>query len=157
MAEYQEIIISGGSGGGGSSAPPTWDAIEGKPTVFPPDPDLIPDGEYVVPHTWVVPGDVAVPSGDTNVIPPMFANGDHYDISIVSVLCRMSSGTSVSFNVVVGASSVGSFTATTNTLYSDLTYDIVSKSAIAPVVTAVSGSPKNLTITISLKYKKKEV
>lgn len=157
FSEYELIVISGE--GGGPSQPVNWGSIEDKPTVFPPDPALIPDGEYVVPHTWVIPGEVFVPSGDTNVLPPMLVDTVGYDATIVRVSSKTGVGT-VTFNTKVDTTDLGLFVSTTNSTTATYNQVVPVGSGITPVVpfvTAVSGTPKNLSITVFIKYKKKEV
>lgn len=156
-SEYELIVVSG-EGGGGPAQPITWESIEGKPDTFPPDPLLIPDVEYVVPHTWIIPGEVFVPSGDTNVLPPMLIDTVGFNATVVRVSAKTGVGT-VTFNTKVATTDLGLIVATSanpiTATYNEAVPIGSGTTAVVPFVTAVSGSPKNLSITVFVKYKKK--
>lgn len=107
-------------------------------------------------HTWALSGAIAVPSGDTDFINPMYvAEGANETVVLDKVRYKLNSGTSATFKLQVAGSDATGFTglsATTTATTTNPTDVAVSDTdAIVPVVTAVSGLPVNLTITIFLK------
>lgn len=108
-------------------------------------------------HTWAISGTIAVPSGDTDFIIPMFVSEGANEVVVLDkVRYIINSGTSATFKLQVNGSDATGFTgisctttaATTDP--SDVSLSDLDK--LAPVVTAVSGTPKNMTITIFLKH-----
>ncbi len=108
-------------------------------------------------YTWTVSGAIAVPSGDTDFINPMFiglASGETAKLAACKYI--VNSGTSVTAKLQINGSDATGFTAisvTTTAASTDPT-DIVLSGGdkLALIVTAVSGSPKNLTFTIFVEY-----
>jgi hypothetical protein len=108
-------------------------------------------------HTWTIGGAIAVPSGDTNFINPMFVaalSGD--TVTLDSVRYKINSGTSVTFKMQVNGSDATGFTgiSCTTTAASTNPTDVAlsNNDVLVPVVTAVSGSPVNMTITAYLHH-----
>lgn len=116
-----------------------------------------------IPHTWAVQGDVLVASGETDYIVPMFVPvPTGQSVSLVAVHAKVTSG-SVSFKMynystnadvtAYGTTAVPLTVAPGPQLWDNTDYAITTNGTqIAPVVTAVSGSPKNLTITAYFDY-----
>lgn len=148
------ITLSGGS----SSGPVAWDDVTDKPTVFPPDPAMIPNSvsEISFPQTWVIPGDVSVPSGDTNLIPPLLMSVLSGKTAVLKgVRHKISSGTSVTYKIQKNGTDITGYTAmTVNTSNQKVVTDVplVDTDILQPVVTAVSGSPKNMSISLIMEY-----
>lgn len=112
-----------------------------------------------LPYTWAVPGLVSLASGDTDYICPMFVSapsGDKWTCKIVKVRARINSGTSVTMKMQAAGADVTGFTGiSVTTTTGNTTPTGVSLSdgdALVPVVTATSGSPKNMTVTAYLTY-----
>jgi hypothetical protein len=107
--------------------------------------------------TWAVGGTVAVPSGDVDFIVPSFVGvGANETVVLDKVRYVINSGTSVTFDIKINGSNATGFTSLSATTTaattdpSDVSLSDLDK--IAPVVSAVSGTPKNLTITAFLKH-----
>lgn len=108
-------------------------------------------------HTFLIPGLIAVPSGATDYIPPMFVTvptGMTVKISKTRQVIR--AGTSATFKLqkngvditgftgIAATTTAGSTTPTAVTLAND---DIISL-----IVTAISGAPDNLSVKLVLDY-----
>lgn len=113
--------------------------------------------EILIPHTWSVQGEIKVPSGDTDFIPGFFVKvPTGQTVSIASARYKINSGTSVTAKVQVNGSDATGFTgmsvgtAAAETDPSDVT--LANNDLVTLVVTAVSGTPKNMSFTIFLKY-----
>lgn len=110
-----------------------------------------------VPHTWALKGVIAVPVGDTDYIPPMFVPvPSGRTAKLVAVRYRINAGTSATFKLQVNGSDATGFTALSATTTSATTnpadVSLADGDALAMVVTAVSGSPFNMTVTAYLEY-----
>lgn len=111
-----------------------------------------------VPHTWAVAGEVKVPVGDVDVIPgffvPTLATGQ--TIKLVEARHKLGSGTSVTVKLQKNGVDITGFTGISVTTTASLTnptdVNLAAGDYIQPVVTAVSGTPKNLTLTVALEY-----
>lgn len=111
-----------------------------------------------IPHTFTITGEVKVASGDTSFIPPFFVPVPVGQTAVlVGVRSVIKSGTSVTFDVlrdgftvstgwsgIVAATAPSDF-AGTPTGWTDGQY-------LSMVVTAVSGTPKNLSVTVYVDY-----
>ena len=111
-----------------------------------------------VAHTFAVSGQVYVPVGDTYFIPPFFAPVPvGQTVTIAAARYKINSGTSVTFNInkngttVTGLSALSASTTATTALATGLNV-CVADDPIALVVTAVSGTPMNMTVTLYLDY-----
>lgn len=108
-------------------------------------------------HTWTLPGEVKVAVGDTDFICPMFvAEPSAQDVRLVAVRARINSGTSATVKLqhdgadATGFTGISITTADATTDPADV--DLTDAKKLVPVVTAVVGTPKNLTITAWLEY-----
>jgi hypothetical protein len=111
----------------------------------------------VIPHTFAVGGDIVVPSGDTDYIPPFFVNVPSGKlVNLVSCRHRINSGTSATVKVqrngvdVTGFTGISVTTTATTTNPADIA--IANNDMIAIVVTAISGTPRSLSFTLFLEY-----
>ena len=110
-----------------------------------------------VPHTWAVPGEIKVPSGDTDFIVPFFVpvpSGRY--AKIVACRYKINSGTSVTAKLQVNGSDATGFTGISVTTTAATTdpadVSLADGDRLALVVTAVSGTPKNMSFTVYLDY-----
>lgn len=108
-------------------------------------------------HTWAIYGEIKVPSSDIDFLVPMFAaEGANEVVVLDKVRYVINSGTSVTFKLQIGGVDATGFTAlscTTTATTTDAADDsLTDLDKLAPVVTAVSGTPKNMTITVFLKH-----
>jgi hypothetical protein len=108
-------------------------------------------------HTWGISGAVNVASGDNDFISPFFyVKASNQSSTIIGCVYKINSGTSVTAKIQINDADVTgltniSITPTTNyTISSSGTLSNMDK--IALIVTAVSGSPKNLTFTLFLDH-----
>jgi len=113
-----------------------------------------------VPHTWAVAGEVKVPVGDADVIPgffvPSLATGQ--TVKLVEARHKIGSGTSATVKLQKNGVDITGFTGisvtTTATLTNPADVALAAGDYIQPIVTAVSGTPKNLTLTVALEYRR---
>lgn len=115
-----------------------------------------------IPHTFTVNGTVAVPSGDTDFIIPMTVPvPTNQTVTLVGARGLINSGTSVTCKLQKGSSIGGlaDITGYTSMSVSTTVGSIGSGSSsfsnndlLALVVTAVSGTPKNMMVTVILQY-----
>lgn len=111
-----------------------------------------------VPHTWAVAGDVKVPVGDADVIPgffvPSLAPGQ--TVKLVEARHKIGSGTSATVKLQKNGVDITGFTGisvtTTATLTNPADMTLAAGDYIQPIVTAVSGTPKNMSLTVALEY-----
>lgn len=137
-----------------SSWVPAWTDITDKPSTFTPAAHT---HTLRLPHTWAIPGEVKVPSGDTDFIVPFFVPViSGATVRIASVRYKINSGTSVTCKVQkngVDATGLTGLSATTTAATTDpADITLADGDQLALVVTAVSGTPKNLTFTIFVEY-----
>jgi hypothetical protein len=107
-----------------------------------------------IPHTWAISGDVKVPSGDVDFILPFFVPVPvGQTVALASLRARINGGTSATIEVRKNGVAVGS-TATVTTTSADIarTTTFADGDALTLVVTAISGQPKNMTVTAYLDY-----
>lgn len=114
-------------------------------------------GVFYTVHTWAIAGAIAVPVGDTDFINPMFAGvGVNETVVLDKVRYVINSGTSVTFKLQKNGVDATGFTALSCTTIAATTdpadVSVADLDKLAPVVTAVSGTPKNMTISIYLKH-----
>lgn len=115
-----------------------------------------------VPHTFQVAGPVAVASGDTYYIPPFYVpKPTGQSVSLAKAIFRINSGASATVKLqraALGgaAADITGFTGisvqTTDSWIGGPSTALADGDKIALVVTAISGSPMNLTFTIYLDY-----
>ena len=136
----------------------TWDDVEDKPSTFPPDLSGMPEpiSNVTVPQTWVVPGAVSVPSGDTNVIPyHLISIPTGNSATLKGLRYTIGSGTSATFKLqqngvdIAGMTGLNATTANSKTA-GDVT--LADGDKLQPIVTAISGSPKNMSISLIMEY-----
>jgi len=108
-------------------------------------------------HTYGISGEIIVPSGDTAFILPFFvslASGQSAALSS----CRyvINSGTSVTCKLQINGVDATGFTgisvSTTAATTNPADIALADNDKIALVVTAVSGTPKNLSFTIFIDH-----
>lgn len=115
-----------------------------------------------VPHTWAIAGEIKVASGDTDYIPPFFVSVPAGQ-TVRAVACRsiIKSGTSVTFTIqrrdsggfVTTLTGLGGGSASPTAATLDFTdANLADNDQIELTVDAVSGVPKNLSVTLWLEY-----
>jgi hypothetical protein len=110
-----------------------------------------------LPHTWAIPGEIKVAVGDTDFIVPFFVPVPAGRFArIVGSRYKINSGTSVTFSVTKAAANVTGLVGLVATSgFADTTIapvDCANGNQLALVVSAVSGTPKNLTVTLYIDY-----
>lgn len=110
-----------------------------------------------VPFTWTIPGEIKVPSGDTDFINPMFvklATGQTAKLAMARYI--INSGTSATVKIQINGSDATGFTGmTVGTTVGETDATDISLAAndkIAIVITGVSATPKNMSFTIFIDY-----
>lgn len=107
------------------------------------------------PHTWTVQGSIAIPSGDTDFIPPFFVPVPAgATVTLKRARYKINSGTSATMKLQKNGSDVSGYTGLSVTTTAAQTVNdatFVDNDVLALVVTAVSGSPKNLSFTVVLE------
>lgn len=109
-------------------------------------------------HTFHIPGAVAVPSGDTDfVLAGVEAVPASQSSVIAKVWHQINSGTSATFKIQQGGADVTGLTglvATTSQASATPSAPaaFTDGQTFAPVVTAVSGTPKNLRVHVGVDY-----
>jgi hypothetical protein len=109
-------------------------------------------------HNFVVPDDVKVRSGDVDYIPPMYvllAPGQ--TAKLAKVRYRINSGTSATVKIQRQGVDVPGFTGISVTTSSTTTdpeapQPVFDTNFLAVVVTAVSGTPKNMTVALVIEH-----
>lgn len=128
------------------------DANDGIPTWAAPADKL-----YTTTHTWTISGEIKVPSGDTDFICPFFVavvTGE----TLLAYKCKyiINSGTSVTAKLQLNGSDMTGFTAisvTTTAAETDpADVALVDGDKVALVVTAVSGTPKNMSFSLQIVH-----
>jgi hypothetical protein len=110
-----------------------------------------------LPHTWAIPGEIKVAVGDVDLIVPFFVPVPAGRFArIVTCRHRISSGTSVTFSIRkngVDVAGLVNLVATPSSAQSAITpTDCIDGDRLSMVVSAVSGPPKNLTVTLYIDY-----
>jgi hypothetical protein len=113
--------------------------------------------KLMVPHTFSVGGVVAVPNGQIDYINPFFVKVPPYQtVKLSSVRYRINSGTSATVKLQINGVDATGFTGLTVTTTvaetdpADVTLN--NNDLISLVVTAVSGTPVNMSVTVFLEY-----
>ena len=163
-------VIDFADSGGGPVAAPTWDSITDKPSTFPPaehdnlahNPDYLDastpiSSSTVIPHTWITPNAVTVPSGTTDAIPPMIVSLPvDRTAKLLSLRRSILGGTSATFKLQRNGVDITGYTglsATTTIAQTDAAdVALADGDKIQPIVTAVSGSPVGLSISLVIEY-----
>jgi len=104
-------------------------------------------------HTYTIPGDIAVAVGDVDYIPPFYVSlVQGQSAKLAKVRFKIKSGTSATCKLTKNGSDITGFTGiTVGTTVAELTPTAVAladNDELGLVVTAISGSPKNLSFTI---------
>jgi hypothetical protein len=104
-------------------------------------------------HTFAVPGEIKVASGDTDFIPPIFVSlAAGQTLKLVKARHVINSGTSVTCKLQANGSDITGFTGisvTTTVADTDpADVDLADNDRLALVVTAVNGTPKNLSFSL---------
>lgn len=110
-----------------------------------------------IPHTFAIPGDILLPSGSDNIIPGFFVPvSATQTVKLAAARYQIQSGTSVTATVnIAGAAATGfSGLAISTTAATTDPADVVITDGqyVNPVVTATSGTPKNMSLTLYLDY-----
>jgi len=112
---------------------------------------------YRIPHTWGIPGEIKVPSGDTNFISPFFVSlSSGQTAKIVKARYSINFGTSVTCKLqkndvdATGFTSISVTTTVSNTDPADIS--LAEDDKLALIVTGISGTPKNLSFTIFIEH-----
>lgn len=118
----------------------SWGNLDSKPSFY-------------TAHTYAISGDIAVPSGGTDYIVPFYMPVKAgTTVKLISVRYSIYSGTSATIKLTQNGSDITGFTdmsaTTTDTTTDSTDVSISNMDEIALVVTAVSGSPTNLTCTL---------
>jgi hypothetical protein len=111
----------------------------------------------VIPHTFTISGEIKVPSGDTDFICPFYVNiPSGKTVKLLGLRRSINSGTSATIKLqrngvdATGFTSLSTTTTATSTTPTSIT--LADNDRINLVVTAVSGTPKNLSVTLFLEY-----
>lgn len=111
-----------------------------------------------VPHTFAVPGVVLVPSGSTSYLPGMFLPipAGALTATLVAVRAQIQAGTSATLNlmrnnVAIGGGGTGLLVTTTPTTTA-INQALTADDYLNLAVTAVSGTPQNLSLTMYVDY-----
>lgn len=111
-----------------------------------------------VPHTWAVAGEVKVPAGDNDVIPgffvPTLAAGQ--TVRLMQARYKIGAGTSATVKLQKNGADITGFTGISVTTTAGTTtptaVTLAAGDFIQPIVTAVSGTPQNMTFSVALEY-----
>jgi hypothetical protein len=112
-----------------------------------------PDKTFRWTHTFAVQGEIKVPSGDTDFIPPFFVSlAAGQTLKLVKARYAINGGTSATVKIQINGADATGFTGISVTTTPDQTdptdITLADNDKIAIVVTAVSGTPKNLSFTL---------
>jgi hypothetical protein len=104
-------------------------------------------------HTFAVAGEIKVASGDTDFIPPIFVSlATGQGLKLVKARYVINSGTSATCKLQANGSDITGFTGisvTTTVAETDPTdVELADNDRLALIVTAVSGTPKNLSFSL---------
>lgn len=114
----------------------------------------------VIPHTFVIAGDVRVASGEQYVVPPFFLpNIPGQKCRLVGMCYVLRAGGTVNFSIVEDGAAIGSaWTKTASTTETEVMQDTGDfpttppRSSIGLIVNSITGTPKNMTVTLYMKY-----
>lgn len=171
MTPIPRIIkrTGGGSGGGGGGGAPSGSAGGVLGGTYP-DPTFAVDmatqaeldaaKKYTQVHTVAIMGAVAVPSGTTDVIPPFFFSMGSGETAVIKeVRFQIGAGTSVTAKLTKNGSDIAEYsgandldiTTTPAQVAPGSPPSVAENDIIQFVVTAVSGSPENLSASIAIE------
>lgn len=107
-------------------------------------------------QNFVIGGEVKVPSGQTDAIPPMYVSvRPGTTLKLARVRYRIGGGTNVGFKLQKNGSDITGFTgltATTTAAETDPTdVALADNDAIQIVVTSVTATPVNFTVTLTFE------
>lgn len=112
-----------------------------------------------VPHTFTISGDVFLPNGDNFYVPPMYVAAPAGQTArLRGARAAIRTGTSASWQLrritPGGTSSVALGPVTSNTVPTTTAADgpLTDEDALNLEVTAISGAPKNLSVTAFIDY-----
>lgn len=110
-----------------------------------------------IPHTFTVPGDLAVPSGQDDVIPGFFVPVPATQTAkLVAARHKIGAGTSATVKLqqngvdATGFTAISATTTATTTNPADVT--LADDDYLQLIVTAISGAPQNLSFTLWIEY-----
>lgn len=111
----------------------------------------------VVPHTWTISGEIKVPSGDDDFINPFFVPvPSGQSVKLKSMTCKINSGTSATIKLQKNDADITGFTGVSVTDTAAATdpsdVSITDGDKLQVVVTGVTGTPKNMTVTLFMEY-----
>lgn len=113
--------------------------------------------KLVVPHTFTLSGTVLVPVGQTDYVCPFFLKvPSTQTVKLISARHRINSGTSATVKLqnngsdITGFTGISVTTTAADTDPADVT--LANNDLLSLVVTAVSGTPQNLSFTLFLEY-----
>jgi hypothetical protein len=112
---------------------------------------------YRIPHTYAIPGEIKVPVADADFIMPFFVSLlTGQSARLVKARYRINSGTSVTAKLQKNGVNIAGFTGMsitpTATETDPVDVTLADNDMLQLVVTAVLGTPKNLTFTIFIEY-----
>ena len=111
---------------------------------------------FLTTNTFAIGGLISVASGDTDFIPPFFFQKNGNQTSVLKkVRHRINSGTSATVKLQKNAADITGYTGITVTTTPTTTtqdHTLADGDVIALVVTDVSGSPQNLTVTLVIEH-----
>lgn len=106
-----------------------------------------------LPHTWGISGVIAVPAGDQDFILPFRVKAPAgQTVAIADIDFKINAGTSVAFNLTRNGTVIGSYTANTGWQRTAVAVTLADQDSIAIVVTAATGTPKNLSVSLGVDY-----
>jgi len=110
-----------------------------------------------IPHAYTIQGEIKVPSGDTDFIPQFYVPvPSGKTVKVVKCTYKINSGTSATVKLQKNGSDITGFTSisvtTTKSSTTPTAVSLADGDAVALVVTAVSGTPKNMSFTIIIEY-----
>lgn len=107
-------------------------------------------------HTYAVSGTITVPSGEANFIPPFFFQKKANQTSVLKkVRHQIHAGISVTAKIQKNGADLTGYTGLTITptpTNSGSDAPLADGDLLSVVVTAVSGSPQNLTLTLVIEH-----
>lgn len=113
--------------------------------------------KLIVPHTFTVAGPVNTPNGQIDYLVPFFVKvPSTQTVKLISARHRINSGTSATVKVQINGSDAAGFTGmvigTTagDTDPADIT--LSNNDIVSLVVTATSGSPQNMSVSLFFEY-----